>query len=219
MRSLVNTAACALLVSLLLPEGGTCFAPSLNNHVVNKSTFSSIQASIITHAKITHNDNNNNMMNLQMVRNDIEGTDRILSCVPYIIPLLDGDRYGRFLFYQIPLLGLADNILLGPFKLLYGVIPFAQFIFFIGLSILSRNPEIPRPIRFNMQQALLLDIALIFPSLLGQIPVPQLLANSGSNFVYLALVGCIGYAIISNLSGRVPDKIPVISDAAGSSIM
>lgn len=130
---------------------------------------------LITHAEITHS----GVSNLHMVRNDIVGTDRILSCVPYIVPLLDGDRYGRFLFYQVPLLGLFDNILLGPFKLIYGTIPFAQLIFFIGLSVLSRNPEIPRPIRFNMQQALLLDIALIFPSLLGQIPVPLILANSG----------------------------------------
>lgn len=217
MRSFVTIAVCALLV-LLLPEGGMCFAPSLNNHAVSKPTFSSIQAppgTTIAHAKITHN----GVFNLHMVRNDIEGTDRILSCVPYIVPLLDGDRYGRFLFYQIPLLGLADNIILGPFKLIYGAIPFAQLIFFIGLSVLSRNPEIPRPVRFNMQQALLLDIALIFPSLLGQIPVPLILANSGSNFVYLAMVGCIGYAVISNLSGKVPDEIPVISDAAGSSIM
>ena len=190
MRSLVTIASCALLV-LLLPERGISFTPSL---VVSKPTFSLIQAppggtttifknngmngvnKLITHAEITHS----GVSNLHMVRNDIEGTaDRILSCVPYIIPLLDGDRYGRFLFYQIPILGLIDNILLGPFKLIYGTIPFAQLIFFIGLSVLSRNPEIPRPVRFNMQQALLLDIALIFPSLLGQIPVPLILANSG----------------------------------------
>ena len=157
MRSLVTIAACALLV-LLLPEGGTSFTPSL---VASKPTFGA------------------GVSNLHMVRNDIVGTDRILSCVPYIVPLLDGDRYGRFLFYQVPLLGLFDNILLGPFKLIYGTIPFAQLIFFIGFSVLRRNPEIPRPIRFNMQQALLLDIGLIFPSLLAQIPVPLILANSG----------------------------------------
>ena len=173
MRSLVTIAACALLV-LLLPERGISFTPSL---LVSKPTFSSIQAPLgttITHAKTQYG-----VSNLHMVRNDIQGTDRILSCMPYIVPLLDGDRYGRFLFYQIPILGLADDILLGPFKLIYGTIPFAQLIFFIGLSVLSRNPEIPRPVRFNMQQALLLDIALIFPSLLGQIPVPLILANSG----------------------------------------
>ena len=71
-----------------------------------------------------------------------------------------------------------------------------------------------------MQQALILDIALIFPSLLGQIPIPLpgVLVNSGSNFVYLALMLSVGYAFVSNLSGKVPDKIPVISDAAGSQI-
>lgn len=107
---------------------------------------------------------------------------------------------------------------MGPFKLIYSIVPFAQLIFFIGLSVLSRNPSISRPVRFNMQQALILDIALIFPSLLGRIPVPAIIANSGSNFVYLGLVGCVGYAFISNLTGNVPDKIPVISDAAGNQI-
>ena len=90
--------------------------------------------------------------------NGIEGNDRIFSVLPYIVPLLDGDRYGRYLFYLFPPLGFADSLLLGPFKLIYGMVPFAQFIFFIGLSVLSRNPSISRPVRFNMQQALILDI-------------------------------------------------------------
>ena len=65
-----------------------------------------------------------------------------------------------------------------------------------------------------------MDIALIFPSLLGQIPIPMpgMIVNSGSNFVYLAMLGSVSYAFISNLSGNVPDKIPVVSDAAGSQI-
>ena len=144
--------------------------------------------------------------------------------LPYHTPHIEhysGDRYGRYLFYLLPPLGLADSILLGPFKLIYGIVPFAQLIFFIGLSVLSRNQNISRPIRFNMQQALILDIALIFPSLLGQlipIPMPGMIVNSGSNFVYLAMLGSVSYAFISNLSGNVPDKIPVISDAAGSQI-
>lgn len=154
---------------------------------------------------------------------DIESPgDRVLSCLPYLVPLMDGDRYGRFLFYSFPALGLVDQIALGPFKLLYDGIPFGlgQIAAFIGLSVLSRNPDLPRPVRFNMQQALILDIALIFPSLFGQLPfaVPPLLANSGSNFVFLALVGSVGYAVASNATGRIPDKIPIVSDAAGSSI-
>ena len=60
-------------------------------------------------------------------------------------------------------------------------------------GVLSRNPTLSRPVRFNMQQTLLLDIALIFPSLLGRmggaVQLPAVLANSGSNFVYLAPCG------------------------------
>jgi hypothetical protein len=62
------------------------------------------------------------------------------------------------------------------------------------------------------------NTALIFPGLLGGIPAPAIIANTGSNCVYLAMVGCVGYALISNLSGKVPDKIPLISDAAGMQV-
>lgn len=151
---------------------------------------------------------------------EIETPIRVASCLPYVLPLLDGERYGRYLFYLVPGLGLADSLLLGPFKILYTGIPFAQFIAFIGLSILSRNPELPRSLRFNLQQALLLDIALIFPGLLGQLPLPMpdVFANSLSNFVYLAMLGSVGYSVGCNLAGRVPDKIPIVSEAANSSI-
>ncbi|CAB9523292.1 Protein TIC 20 [Seminavis robusta] len=153
--------------------------------------------------------NNNNQA-------EIQGSDRIVSCIPYLLPLMDGDRYGRFLFTLLPPLGMADTLLLGPFKFIYFSIPFAQFLAFIGLSFLSRNPEIPRPIRFNMQQALVLDILLIFPSLLGRLPfaMPRVLVESGSNFIFYALVACVGYALVSNLSGKLPNQIPVVSEAS-----
>lgn len=151
--------------------------------------------------------------------NQIQGTtDRIVSCLPYILPLLDGDRYGRFIFAIFPPLGLLDAIVLGPFKILYGAIPFSQFIFFLGLTFLARNPEISRPIRFNMQQAVILDILLIFPSLFGRLGsigygMPRMLVESGSNFVFYCLIASVGYAVFSNLTGKVPNKIPIISEA------
>mmetsp|Transcript_20645 Transcript_20645/g.43089 ORF Transcript_20645/g.43089 Transcript_20645/m.43089 type:complete len:226 (+) Transcript_20645:33-710(+) len=220
MTRTLAAVAIATLLALLLPEQGNCFAPqrtvisNFNGQTPSTSTGAIFRANnAITRINVPTRLNNNN-------NSEIDGTDRVLSCLPYLIPLLDGDRYGRFLFYTVPALGLADSLLLGPFKFLYGSIPFAQFIFFIGLSVLSRNPEIPRPVRFNMQQALLLDIALVFPSLFGQLPFPMpgVLVNSGSNFVFLALVGSVGYSVVSNLTGKVPDKIPIVSEAAGSSI-
>lgn len=223
-RSAITVAAYATLLALLLPEGGNCFAfaPPLSISRTTTTTSTSISTGAIiqanTSARTSHK---KHLHNLHMSNNsEIEGTDRVLSCLPYLIPLLDGDRYGKYLFYLVPALGMADSIVLGPFKAIYSLIPFAQIIAFIGLSVLSRNPDIPRPVRFNMQQALILDITLIFPSLLGQLPfqIPAILANSGSNCVYLAMVASVGYAVVSNLTGKVPDKIPVISEAAGSSV-
>lgn len=224
-RSAIAVAAYATLLALLLPEGGDCFAPPLVSSISRTTTSTSISTgAIIIQANTSARTSNNKKYhhNLHMSNNsEIEGTtDRLLSCLPYLIPLLDGDRYGKYLFYLVPALGMADSIVLGPFKAIYSVIPFAQLIAFIGLSVLSRNPDIPRPVRFNIQQALILDISLIFPGLLGQlpIPIPAILANSGSNFVYLAIVGSVVYSVVSNVTGKVPDKIPVISEAAGSSV-
>jgi len=158
--------------------------------------------------------------------NEIPGTtDRIVSCLPYLLPLLDGDRYGRFIFALVPFLGTVDAIVLGPFHLLYTAIPFGQFLAFIGLSILSRNPNISRPVRYNMQQALLLDILLIFPSLLGRLAgiggsmmLPRILVESGSNFIFYVLVATVGYSLFSNLTGKIPNQIPIVSDATEAQI-
>ena len=205
--------AYATLLALLLPGQGNCFAPS----GITISRISGTSTGAIT----IQANNAITRTNLPMSSNsEIEGPDRVLSCLPYLIPLLDGERYGRFLFYAIPALGQVDFLLLGPFKAIYSSIPFAQIIAFVALSTLSRNPDLPRSLRFNMQQALLLDIALILPSLLGQLPfpMPPILAQSGSNFVYIAMIGSVGYSLVSNLTGKVPDKIPIVSEAAGSSI-
>ncbi|KAK1746672.1 chloroplast protein import component Tic20-like protein [Skeletonema marinoi] len=37
---------------------------------------------------------------------DIRGPDRIKSCVPYMLPLIDGDSFGRFIYERIPRLHL-----------------------------------------------------------------------------------------------------------------
>lgn len=149
-------------------------------------------------------------------RSEIEGTDRIVSCLPYLLPVLDGDKFGRYIYARVPPLGFADAILLGPLKIAYNSIPFLGFGIFIALSVLSRNPNLSRGVRFNMQQAILLDIVLIFPSLFGSLGMnfPRILAEPASNFVYYGLVASVGYAVISNLQGKTPNEIPIVSEAA-----
>lgn len=97
----------------------------------------------------------------------IEGTDRALACLPYLLPILDGDHFGNYIFQRAPPLGILNAILVGPLETVYHSIPFLGLICFFGLSFLSRNPNFSQPVRFNMQQAILIDIALIFPDLIG----------------------------------------------------
>ena len=167
-----------------------------------------------------------NATTLAMANSPVVGKDRILSCLPYLLPILDGDSYGRYIFRAFPPLGLADAILLGPFHLIYDSIPFFGLIAFFGLTFASRNPDIPRSIRFNMQQAVLMDIILIFPSLFGRFGsiggigggMPRILVESGNNFVFYVLVAAVGYALFSNVTGKVPNQIPWVSEAAEQQI-
>ena len=96
--------------------------------------------------------------------------------------------------------------------------PFSGFVLFIGLSFFTRNSGLPRFVRFNIQQALLLDIALIIPGLFGAVPVPGELAVVGSNFIFYTWVLVVGYSFFCNVRGKTPDQVPVLSEAANLQI-
>jgi len=146
-------------------------------------------------------------------------TDKILSVLPYLFPLLDGFQFGRFLLQAE---GAGNNPFLAALALLYifyRSIPFGGFIAFFALSTLSGNFGINRLIRYNMQQAIYLDIALFFPGLiaaLGSITgfqLPTQITELGTDAVFAVLILTLTYCGISSLLGIVPDKIPLISDA------
>ena len=87
--------------------------------------------------------------------------DRIFAALPYLLPLMNGLPFGRFLFQQFPVLQIITLPVI-PLMFLYQYIPFAGFIVFIGLYMLVvRNENIPHFIRFNTMQAILIDIVLI----------------------------------------------------------
>lgn len=147
-------------------------------------------------------------------------SDKILSTLPYLFPLLDGFQFARFLVLQNP-----DNPISATIAILYALyrsIPLGGFIAFFALSFLSGNPRINRLIRFNMQQAIYLDIALFFPSLLaglyslvasGSFQLPRAVTELGTDAIFFALVAALGYSVVSSLLGITPNKIPFISDA------
>ena len=59
--------------------------------------------------------------------------DRIFACLPYLLPLLDGLKYGRYLFDQFPPLKLIF-IPLAPLLQIEREIPFFGFILFLALK-------------------------------------------------------------------------------------
>lgn len=147
--------------------------------------------------------------------------DKILSVLPYLFPLLDSLQFGRFIVAEN-----SDNPFIIALALMYTLfksIPFSGFLAFLALNVLSANPGLNRLIRFNMNQAIFLDIALFFPGLFGAIialiagqtgnPLPPSVVETGTDVVFGLLVVSVLYASVSSLLGITPNKIPIISNA------
>ncbi|KAA8490527.1 Tic20 family protein [Porphyridium purpureum] len=146
--------------------------------------------------------------------------DRVLGTLPYLVPLLDSLVYGKYVFEKVP----YSTVVLGPLVPLlevYRGTPFLAFGIFLALFILVvRNQNVPRFIRFNTQQAILLDILTIIPNLFNGLGsrAPAVIVEGVNNTVFYGLVACVIYATISNLQGEYPDKIPGISDSVSQQI-
>ena len=147
--------------------------------------------------------------------------DRLVACLPYLLPLADGAEFGNYIYQRFPFLGTLERATVQPLVNLFHAIPFSSLIIFIGFSFAARQPSLSRFIRFNIQQAILIDIALIFPSLFGGAAneLPRYLVEPATNFVFYAFAATIIYCFFSNLAlGREPNEIPVVSSAANQQL-
>lgn len=151
--------------------------------------------------------------------NEIQGADRIKACIPYLLPLIDGDHFGRFIYERIPPLGALNEVTIGPLADIAHKVPFFSLGLFMALTLGTRfNTEMSRNLRFSAQQAALIDVALLFPELIGsgfeQDPVPRYISEPCSNFVFYAYISAVVYCVYSNLRGKKPDQIPFLSNSA-----
>ncbi|WP_445633257.1 Tic20 family protein [Nostoc sp. DSM 114161] len=143
--------------------------------------------------------------------------DRIFACLPYLLPLIDGLVFGRFLFSQFPVLQVL-LLPLQPVLIIYGSLgQLGQLIVFFALFLLVvRNEKISHFIRFNTMQAILLDIVIFLCSILvrilGQVPGTGFAIETVANTIFLGVVVAVGYSVIQSLIGRYAE-IPAISDA------
>lgn len=161
---------------------------------------------------------------MSMEMEDFEENDdrgvitRLLACLAYLLPLTDALQFGLPLVDMVPdLLPFFASISL--LSQLINAIPFGPLIIFIVLTALANNRELPRLLRFNLQQAVLLDVFLFIPSILASL-ASIAVGNQddiGEEFglvVFVLLLGTVAYSMVATLLfGKDPDGVPVISSA------
>ncbi|CAM8931254.1 unnamed protein product [Rhodiola kirilowii] len=147
-------------------------------------------------------------------------TDRLISAAAYLLPFFNGLQYGRHLFTQYPVLGTAFQPIL-PLLSLYRSIPYGSFVAFFALYLaVVRNPSFDRYVRFNAMQAVVLDVLLALPMLVERIFSPgragfgYRMLVMGHNAVFVFVVLCFVYSLVSCILGRTP-YLPFVADAAG----
>ncbi|CAN0596633.1 unnamed protein product, partial [Laminaria digitata] len=135
--------------------------------------------------------------------------DKALSALPYLLPLVDGISFAGHLFGAFPE-QTAWAQPLATVLLALRSLPFATLVGFFSLSALSSNPQVNKLVRFNMQQAINLDIALIVPGVLGALASVSLgqdayklvpLAEAGSDVVFVAMLAAVAYSVVTSSTG------------------
>lgn len=151
-----------------------------------------------------------------------ELAERAVATAAYLLPALDGFEYGGALYRAIPVLGDAAE-LFAPISTTFQMVPFSSLLAFLALSFVASSSSPVRPsrfVRFNIQQALFLDMLLLLPFLFPEAqnwilhvagPDPLTFCR---NFMFYLAASVIGYAAVSNVRGELPDKVPVLSVAA-----
>ena len=144
--------------------------------------------------------------------------DKALSALPYVLPLADSLAYAGHIFAAFPEQMAWAQPLAGALLAIRSL-PFATLVAFFGLSILSSSPQVNKLVRFNMQQAINLDIALILPGVLGALTSASLgqdayklvpLSQAGSDVVFVAMLVAVAYSVGASAGGVFPNKLPLL---------
>ena len=140
---------------------------------------------------------------------------RLLALLPYLLPWSDGLPFGRSLYGLFPALQWLSLPAL-PVVLVEQAVPFGGFILFLVLFLaVVRNPRIPYFLRFNVLQAILLDIVLVVVSLAFQLLRLGSLGFAGrtlANTVFLGMLVLLVFAVVQCVRGKEAD-VPSLSEA------
>ncbi|CAJ1376687.1 unnamed protein product [Effrenium voratum] len=156
---------------------------------------------------------------------------RLGSVLAYLLPLTDALRFGMFLFVSFPVIQPLLDLLVVPALFINGL-PFGlgYLTLFITMQAVAANRQVPALLRYNLRQAITLNVFLVFMSLFGDAlkilsgaafgwPVPLDIAIGLSTGIYLLVTGCCLYSIACSLAGRYPRGLGPVSEAAELQLM
>jgi len=147
---------------------------------------------------------------------EIPPWQRLLALLAYLLPWSDGLPFGRSLTNLFPALQWLSLPAL-PLVLLQQAVPFGGFLLFLVLFLaVVRNQRVPYFLRFNVLQAILLDIVLVVLSLAFNIVLAPLGGNFAvrtlANGVFLGVLLLVLFAVVQCVRGKEAD-IPSLSEA------
>ncbi|XP_057862414.2 protein TIC 20-v, chloroplastic [Cryptomeria japonica] len=209
--------AASSLSNLHSPKISTAFVSTAKFLSVGTSSRSGFDFPILKKSMVVLCSGNNNNTP------SVPAADRLIAAVGYFLPFFDGVQYGRFFLTEFPSAQLLLEPLLPAIRA-YRSFPFASIlVFFVFYFSVVRNPNLSRYVRFNVMQAIVLDVILIFPELVdrsfgfdGGLGLSLLI--SFDNTVFLFLLTCLVYGSSSCLLGQAP-RLPLVADAADSQVL
>lgn len=141
---------------------------------------------------------------------------RLLGLLAYLLPWSDALNFGREIYGLFPWIQYLV-LPATPVLLLQRAIPFGGFLLFLVLFlVVVRNPQVPYFLRFNVLQAILLDIVLVVLSLAFNVLLSplgnSLMLRTLNNTVFIGTLVLVLYALVQCSRGREPD-LPSLSDA------
>ena len=132
------------------------------------------------------------------------------------MPWSDALSFGRELYNLFPWISYLA-LPATPVLLLERSIPFGGFLLFLVLFlVVVRNPNVPYYLRFNVLQAILLDILLVVLALAFNVLLSplgnSLMIRTLNNTVFIGALVLVLYASIQCIRGKEAD-LPTLSDA------
>jgi hypothetical protein len=146
---------------------------------------------------------------------------RMVSCLPYLMPMIHCLKYGvlywLMLASEVPFAAVVFQTLLNVFQWMLAF-PFADLILIFGMQALADNAKLPMLLRFNLRQAILIDVGLGLFGLADGLVESMLHFSLPVSPIFFLTMAFTTYALLYSLLGIAPDGIPLVSKDAYNSI-